>query len=262
MFAAIVLAAAATPVAALPTGPWVVSAEENLCTLQHRYTVDGRKVALVFQPLLDLPTMDVFVVGEDRSETQYQGMFTARISSRAEALTGRYYSNYATKSKLRYTRLTIGRGVLDDLQDGDTLSLQAKPINITLKVARPDKARAALAGCVTELKKSWGIDPAMADRVVTPLEGNPARYFDSHAYPPEALHQGIYGRVIALLNIGADGTVAHCRIVSSAGAALNDGTCKAAQRIRFKPARDKDGVALPATYLLPVRWVLPGAPPF
>jgi protein TonB len=95
---------------------------------------------------------------------------------------------------------------------------------------------------------------------VTPLDGNPGRYFTAQSYPSEALAAHVYGRVIALLNINAAGTVEQCRIVSSAGTALNNGTCKVAMRIRFKPPRDKEGVALPSTYVLPVRWTMPGAP--
>ena len=118
----------------------------------------------------------------------------------------------------------------------------------------------ALTSCVDGLKKAWGIDPADKDRAATPLEGNPARYFGTSDYPPEAYRSGIYGRVIALLTIDAAGAVSNCRILSSAGPALNAGTCKAAMRIKFKPPRDMDGKALPSTYILPVRWVLPGSP--
>ena len=95
-----------------------------------------------------------------------------------------------------------------------------------------------------------------------PLKGKPVRYFGPDTYPAEALRQRVYGRVIALLNIDTSGAVEHCRIVSSAGQLLNEGTCKAPQRIRFKPALDKDGRPLPSTYVLPVRWVLPGSPDY
>ena len=259
---AALLLAAALPAVTAPTGPWIVRADENLCLLERNYPVGDKTNTLVFQPLLDLPTMELYVVSPDRNYNQFTGDFAARIGEKGEPIIGHYYSVYVPRTKTRLTRMTLPRSALDTLADGDTLYVQAKPVNLAFKIVHPDKARTTLASCVTDLKKSWGIDPDMASRTVTPLEGNPGRYFNADSYPTEAFRQRVYGRVVALLNIGTDGTVVHCRIVSSAGTALNDGTCKVAQRIRFKPARDKDGTALPATYLLPVRWVLPGAPKF
>jgi len=259
--AALLLAAAAASSAPLaPTGPWVVHVDENMCLLERNYALGADQVTLVFQPLLDLDSMELYVVTSDRSGEQFTGTFTAGIAPDAQAFNGHYFSVLPEHSKHRVTRLTTQRRVLNDLKDGDTFSLKAKPVNLTFKIARPEKARVALQACTDDLKKSWGIDAEMESRVVTPLDGNPARYFSSSSYPREALAKRIYGRVVALLNISPEGTVEHCRIVSSAGPELNDGTCKAAARIRFKPARDRDGKGLPATYLLPVRWTMPGAP--
>ena len=258
---ALLLAAATIPVAATqPTGPWVVDGEDNLCLLQRTYVVDGRSYTLAFQPLLDLPQMDMYVVVDDRSNTQYSGTYKVRVDPTAQEFSGRYYSVRATKSPKRFTRLAIDRTALDELKDGDTVHVKAKPIDLDLAIVRPDKARAALRVCTEALKKSWGVDPEMESRAVTTLDGNPGRYFGPASYPVEALRKGIYGRVIALLNVNTAGQVEHCRIVSSAGSALNDGTCKVAMQIRFKPARDAAGVPLSSTYLLPVRWVLPGSP--
>jgi TonB family protein len=242
-----------------PIGPWIVRAEENLCLLERRYTSEGRPISLVFQPLLDLQDMEVFVVTAGESGSQQQGSFSAGIAPAEKAFTGRYLSVVSTKAKARITRLTADRHMLDDLKDGDALRIQAKPVDQTFAITRPEKARVALQSCVDVLKKEWGIDPEASARIVTPLSGNPARFFGDDSFPPEAIAQGVYGRVIALLNIDSSGAVERCRVVSSAGKLLNEGTCKAAKRIRFKPALDKDGKPLPSTFVLPVRWVLPGA---
>lgn len=68
----------------------------------------------------------------------------------------------------------------------------------------------------------------------------------------------MYGRVVALLNITAQGAVEKCRIVQSAGEALNAGTCRSAMKIRVTPPRDAAGAPLASTYLLPVRWIFGG----
>lgn len=253
------LAAAAAIAAPLtPAGPWYVDEEESLCTLGRRYPAGETTVTLVFKPLLDLPSMEVFVVTPDKSDRQYTGTFAAQIGTDGPHFTGSYFSVRATKSTDRYTRLSIERAVLDQLRDGDQLHIKAAPVDQTFTIRFPDKARLALQGCVDALKKSWGVDTAFQNDTATPLTGNPGRYFNAQSYPPEALRNGVYGRVVALLNIDQAGAVTHCRIVSSAGQSLNDGTCKAAMQIRFKPPRDHDGNAMPSTYVLPVRWLLPG----
>ncbi len=254
------LAAKPAPAPLAPTGPWYVRAEESMCLLERRYAVGDRKVSLIFQPLLDLEQMEIFVLAPGQGGRQYDGVFAAGVSGAEQSYSGRYYSVAATKPTMRVTRLSIDRSLLNGLKDGDTLRIQARPVDHSFTIVRPEKVRPVLQECIDGLKKSWGIDPEVAGRAVTPLEGNPARYFGPESYPREAYHAGIYGRVIALLNIDATGAVSHCRIVSSAGPTLNEGTCTAAKRIRFKPARDKDDKPLPSTYVLPVRWVLPGSP--
>lgn len=241
-----------------PTGPWYVRAEENMCLLERRYVIGDQTIALIFQPLLDLEQMELFVIEPGGGGRQYVGTFSAEIARAEQPYTGRYFSVSASKS--RVTRLTTERRLLNDLKDGDTLRIQARPVDQSFTIKRPEKVRGVLQECIDGLKKSWGINLDVEGRAVTPLEGNPARYFGPNSYPPEAYQQGIYGRVIALLNIDATGAVTNCRIVSSAGPALNEGTCTAARRIRFKPARDKEGQPLPSSYVLPVRWVLPNSP--
>jgi hypothetical protein len=47
----------------------VVQVEENMCLLERTYPVAGQKVTLIFQPLLDLDSMEMFVVADDRSDS-------------------------------------------------------------------------------------------------------------------------------------------------------------------------------------------------
>ena len=257
---ALALTVEPTPPPLAPVGPWIVRAEESMCLLERNYTVDGRRISLIFQPLLDLPNMEMFIVAADTNDKQYQGNFSAAVASVAMPYTGRYFSVVPPKAKARLTRLTVQRRLLNELKDGDTLHVRAKPVDQSFTIVRPEKARAALQNCTNDLKKAWGINDDVASRAEIPPEGKPGHYFGPDAYPREAMQQGIYGRVIVLLNIDPTGAVSNCRIVSSAGKALNEGTCLAAKRIRFKPARDKDDKPLPSTYVLPVRWVLPGSP--
>lgn len=260
LIATAILAAAVPATLPLqPNGPWIVREEENICLLERNYPVGNDRVSLIFQPLLDLPAMELFVVNDDRNGgKQFAGEFSATFDPQPQKYTGRYSSLVTARTKVRVTRLSIGRVALDQARDGDTLAVKAKPIDLRFVIRRPDQAKVALKTCVDKLKKAWGIDPDEAIKTATELQGSPAAYFSAGDYPKEALAKGVYGRVVALLNIDATGTVSACRVLSSAGALLNAGTCRQAMKVRFKPARDKDGKALPSTYILPVRWVLPG----
>lgn len=257
MLTTLLLAGATVQSALQPVSPWMVRSEEGLCLLERHYQADGQPISLMFQPMLDLPSMELFVITPDKTDKQYVGAFTATLGA-AEPMTGDYISVVSSKSKLRVTRLSITREVLDRMKHGDRLAIKADPVDRSFLIVQPDLPKLQLAGCIADLKKAWGIDPDIKDQIASQLEGNPAKWFSPNSYPREAWSNGIYGRVIALLNINDKGGVSACRILSSAGAALNAGTCKAAMNIRFTPARDVAGKPMPSTYILPVRWVLPG----
>jgi TonB family protein len=226
--------------------------------LERTYQAEKDRVTLWFQPLLDTGQMDLFVLAKDRSRQQQVGQAKASVAD--VQYQGRYISIYANKPKLRITRLSIDRALLDQFREGDALRVEAKPIDMSFVIPSPQKARVALQACIDNLERAWGIDTTKMARAVGPVEGNPAKYFSSSSYPREALSKGIFGRVVTLLNIDTNGAVAHCRVLSSAGVELNEGTCRAARSIRFKPPVDSSGTPLPSIYVLPVRWVLPHVP--
>lgn len=259
MLIAIAALAAAVPTPLQPTGPWIVREEESMCLLERSYPVGNERISLIFQPLLDLPSMDFFIVNDDHNGgKQFVGDYAATFDTQPQKYAGSYFSVVSPKTKIRLTRLAIPRIALDQARDGDTFAIKAKPIDLRFVIRRPDQAKLALKSCVDKLKKAWGIDPDESIKTAAGLEGNPGAYFSADSYPKEALAKGVYGRVVALLSIDTKGAVSACRVLSSAGQLLNAGTCAQATKIRFKPARDRDGNALPSTYVLPVRWLLPG----
>ncbi|WP_425229777.1 energy transducer TonB [Sphingomonas sp.] len=94
--------------------------------------------------------------------------------------------------------------------------------------------------------------------------GNPGDWFSPDDYPPEAQRSSRQGRVVVEVGVDSIGNVETCNIVQSSGTAVLDTrTCAlAVQHGRFDPATDRRGRPVGASYLLPVRWVLPeGSPP-
>ena len=99
-------------------------------------------------------------------------------------------------------------------------------------------------------------DPALAN---AQIRGNPGQFFGPDAYPLDAIRAEQQGRTVADLLVDATGTPVGCTIDASSGSrSLDAATCSIAiGRIRFDPARDARGAAVPSHYTLPVRWVLP-----
>ena len=91
-----------------------------------------------------------------------------------------------------------------------------------------------------------------------PARGDPGASFQPDVYPAEAIRKGEQGRVVAELLVDATGKVADCTIQTSSGSvSLDRKTCKLGRKVRYSPARDASGRAVPSYVRLPVRWQLP-----
>lgn len=258
IIAALAAAAPATP--SLPaTGPWVVDAGENMCVLMHAYGAGDRKITVAFQPMFALKSMEIMVLTPSNGAGQRVGDARLVFGPGGERIEGRYFSVEVPDKKTRFTRLTVPRTAFDQLKTASTLSIRAFPVDLDVEIKRPDKALAAFDTCQKDLLVSWGVDPALMAEGRTPKPHDIWRLFSPSQYPREALHSGIYGRVVTVLQVTPAGTVSNCRVVASAGKVLNEGTCAVAMRARFDPARAADGTAIPSIYVLPVRWLVPGA---
>lgn len=89
--------------------------------------------------------------------------------------------------------------------------------------------------------------------------GNPGLWVTTNDYPPEALREEREGTVGFSLNIGPDGRVSACKVISSSGHSdLDDAACTLiTQRARFDPARNAKGIAKTGQYANRVRWQIP-----
>jgi len=88
--------------------------------------------------------------------------------------------------------------------------------------------------------------------------GNPGDWFPEDYYPPSAKREGVQGRVVVSLTVGANGRVTGCNVTTTSGnGELDSTTCRLAMRSgRYNPAKDTDGNAIESTVTLPVRWQL------
>lgn len=80
-------------------------------------------------------------------------------------------------------------------------------------------------------------------------------------YPPQALHQGIDGKVVLLIDVGADGKPTHVQVEDSQPAGVFDAAAvEAAKRWTFEPKR-AHGKAVASRVQVPVRFEARAAPP-
>lgn len=97
----------------------------------------------------------------------------------------------------------------------------------------------------------------------TPSEWTSGRLRDSD-YPRAAYEAGISGTVRLRYVVGVNGRVTACRVTGSSGnAALDETTCRLIkQRLRFRPARDRQGRKVPDVWTGEHVWaVMPGVEP-
>ena len=111
------------------------------------------------------------------------------------------------------------------------------------------------------LSAALAASAAWANPATPPALGSPVtRYITPDDYPHAALRARQQGRVAVRLDVNGIGRVTGCTITASSRSAILDAaTCRILRsRLRFEPARDAGGAAVPGTYDTFVDWMLPG----
>lgn len=122
------------------------------------------------------------------------------------------------------------------------------------------RPKAALDQCIDRLMVRWGYDPEVQATLSKPAEpaNYPGSWATSNDYPGEARRKGMTGTVWFRLDLGDDGRVNDCHVVTAtADPVLQARTCSLLKvRARFTPARDAAGNAVKSFYVNRVRWLL------
>ncbi|WP_114951392.1 energy transducer TonB [Sphingosinicella terrae] len=109
---------------------------------------------------------------------------------------------------------------------------------------------------------AWAESAPAGDRPPVRARASLGDYISPDEYPPEARRRGAEGTVRLVASISPEGRVVDCRITGSSGdAGLDDGTCQLFRdRVRYTPARDAGGHAVPDSVPATIAWRLPEAP--
>lgn len=117
---------------------------------------------------------------------------------------------------------------------------------------------AAALTCEDDLIRSWGGDPVAFRKIAVRAKAaeNPAKWVTNDDYPSESVAMGESGTVGVRLDIGADGKLLNCTVVSSSTfARLDQQTCALIRkRVRYEPARLADGTPVVSASFLRFRW--------
>ena len=259
-----VLALALVAAPALPplkgAGPWTVEFAEKLCGLGKTYETPAGTVMLAVKAPLVGRDYGIFVVWPGKGATLatwHQAFIVKPGGTRVGPFPLQTFTSVSHK---RIARFSIDAEKYTLAEDGSTLTLDLGSEGMfSFTVPNFPKALETLEGCTKGLRKAFGIDQQVIDRVAVNAKSI-GLVFTANDYPSDALRQGLQGTVGALAFVGTDGRVSGCKVIETSGSpSLDSQTCAVLERrARFQPARDANGTKLRAPIYTRIRWVLPG----
>lgn len=252
---------AQTPLAPMqPSGPWSMEYAENACVLSRNYGQGTDQVTIAFRPYALSNGVDFLVTSSEETSKSRTNNNATIILSASEKPIKREYSSYfqqAIGKRIFTTYFTDTE--LDLISDGNSLSISLanKPM-MTFAVRGLKSARVALNACRADLLKSWSIIvPPDGSRAVAATLVTNSDFLNSSDYPIGALLEGKEGTSTLMWRIGIDGKAHDCRVTVSSGSDELDRTACAAilQRLRYKPALDKDNKPVESYHTQRIRWI-------
>jgi hypothetical protein len=244
--AALLLAAAPQPVDAplAPTGKWVVEYADAMCILSHDYGVGDAKVTLGFRPWPMGSSTEIVLITAKKPYGPSFGDATVTLFPDRQPIKGSYASWPSRVIEKGVATVTVDQKATSKLADAEqiTIKIGGRPA-ISVAPSGMSKALAALKTCTDDLLAHWGVDPAEAERIVTPAKGNPLEWITTDDYPSAAVNSETQGTTAMFWQIGTDGAIEKCTIVGPSGSPLLDAAACSAlrKRGRYTPALDKDG---------------------
>ena len=256
---AVALAAAPLPAPLKGTGPWTVEFAETLCGLGKTYETPAGPVMLAVKAPLVGRDYGIFVVRSGGAAT-VATWHEAFIIKPGGAKVGPFpLQTFTSVSKRRVARFSVDAEKYALAEDGSTLTLNLGPEGIfSFAVPNMPKALETLEDCTKGLRKAFGIDQQVIDRVAVQPKSS-GLTFQANDYPEDALRQGLQGTVGVMAFVGTDGRVTDCKVIETSGSpSLDRQTCAVLERrARYKPALDAQGTKLRAPIYSRTRWVLP-----
>ena len=249
----------ARPAVLQPTGTWRVEYSQNMCVLAHQFGTGKSQVTFALRPMPLGQWDDMVVISRSSKFSPDYGDGTVTLQPGSETIKDYYRSVTVTDGPSRVTTIQAQHDQMTDLANAAEVSFKAgKNVDVTIAPPNMKAALKALQICQDDLLRSWGLDPAMQATIATRATSDLARSVTSDDYPSDALLGDEEGKAAAVYVVGLDGKATDCRIViSSHSSSLDDATCLAIRRARFKPAIGLDGKPMVSTAASSIDWRLP-----
>lgn len=244
-----------------PVGPWTVDYAEDSCALFRKFNDDERELWIEFRQIAPDSMARVLIGGSHLVLTEAEPHVTIypgreAFDHWAKTFTSEDGSVRAIITSLYLHLLQSGEPSVQG--DADEVAPDPLPEIAGIQIARAfdqtvaihtgemDTPVQALETCMTDLVRTWGIDPEELERAVTP----PVPEFEKqwrarvrNYYPRTGLHRSRNTRFPVVLLVGPDGRVARCRSPNALGDEDFEAVaCAALTRFaRFNPAVDGEG---------------------
>ncbi|MFM9934713.1 MAG: energy transducer TonB [Novosphingobium sp.] len=262
-----------------PLDKWVLNYADDSCRLARTFGKNEDKVLLVLDQFMPAGLLDLSLIGKrfgrfaenrvslsstfgpDLPAGEFQDALTGTVGPDKTAILmigGRYLLN----------RVQV-KGASDELfsttkeqEDAVTeLRIAASSMLITLHTGSMGPPLAAMRTCISDLVKTWGLDPAQQEalgRRPVPTT-KPNTWLTSPDYPKEPLAKGASAIVRFRIMVGADGLPTKCVIQQATlSPEFTKLTCDLLmRRARFSPALDRAGKPVASFYTNSVRWLAP-----
>ena len=243
-----------------PIGAWALYSEgTDSCGVVRNYGTAQNPRTLSIQASLNPRYLTVYLVIPAGSSPERS--LGSRIDGAAApapgSVTWPLYRDYDMRARGQH--FDVGSpewNTLDGLAPTGKLTILGSE-EIAIPASDAMEAIAAMDRCQAVKFESFGIDPARFGhgKPAPALHGNPAGWFMTSDYPPEARRAHEQGRVVVVLEVGSDGLVKGCRVAVSVSPSLDTTTCHLAlQRGHFAPVRDAAGNPATTWAIVPVRW--------
>ncbi|WP_447764762.1 energy transducer TonB [Sphingopyxis panaciterrae] len=275
------------PLRLAPSSQWNVNYADDSCRLARAFGTGDEEVILILDRFQPGPMVYMTLTGKPVKVNNDKSELTVRFGTDEPAQMGRFSmgkTENATPAVLLERALYVAGSPDDaadqasDEKDEQSPRLRHIPavdpariaavtsVRIDIPLIRPLILETgsmgapvdALAGCVDDLVRGWGVDVAAHAKLSRPPVpiGNPGKWVTSGDYPSAMLWKGQQANVFFRLGIGVDGRPTACHIQQSTRpVAFDEAVCKSLMlRARFSPALDADGKPIASYYLNRVRF--------